>query len=33
MIAAIAVIHGLTLATQNTKDFEQPDFGLLNSWV
>lgn len=31
-IAAVAIHHGLTLATRNTKDFERFDVKLLNPW-
>lgn len=32
MIAAICVVHGATLATRNTKDFEGLGLSLVNPW-
>lgn len=32
MIAAIALEHGLTVVTRNTKDFEKTGVALLNPW-
>ena len=32
LIAATALVHGLTLVTRNTKDFERTDVPLLNPW-
>jgi len=32
-IAAIAQIHGATLATRNTSDFEHCGVGLINPWL
>lgn len=32
-IAAIASVHGATLATRNTADFESCGIGLVNPWV
>lgn len=33
MIAATALVHGLTLATRNTKDFEGCGVPVLNPWL
>ena len=33
LIAATANVHGLTLVTRNTKDFERTGAGLLNPWL
>jgi len=32
MIAATAIVHGLTLATRNTKDVDRAEVNLLNPW-
>ena len=33
LIAATALVHGLTVATRNTKDFEPSGVGLVNPWL
>jgi len=33
MIAATAFVHGLTLVTRNTRDFEGYGVPLLNPWL
>ena len=32
LIAATALVHGLTLATRNVADFERMGVGVLNPW-
>ena len=32
LIAATALVHGLTLATRNVADFDRMGVGVLNSW-
>jgi len=32
MIAATAIVHGLTLVTRNTKEFAKADVNVLNPW-
>ena len=32
LIAATAIVHGLTLVTRNTKDFERAGVALSNPW-
>jgi predicted nucleic acid-binding protein len=32
IIAATALVHGLTVVTRNTRDFEPTGVGLLNPW-
>ncbi len=33
LIAATAIVHGLTVVTRNTRDFEQAGVPLLNPWL
>jgi predicted nucleic acid-binding protein len=33
MIAATAIVHGMTVVTRNVKDFEQAGVALLNPWA
>jgi toxin FitB len=33
LIAATALVHGLTIVTRNTADFEPMGVGLLNPWI
>jgi predicted nucleic acid-binding protein len=33
LIAATAIVHGLTLATRNTSDFERMGVELINPWI
>jgi predicted nucleic acid-binding protein len=32
LIAATALVHGLTVATRNVSDFERTGVGVLNPW-
>ncbi len=32
LIAATALVHGLTVVTRNTADFEPAEVGLINPW-